>query len=418
LVYEVDFDNPKGIFVSRNDINPEQGKEWFSKNLFRLLFIKNLKTNATKGYYMSIISASQTDFNQVHLKQVGDFTGDINFYSLNGTFLNGRGYKNGKTITFRRIRYDGKTLLMGGGPEKLSQTCSIHGYPVYASYCFELEGSYEACFPKLAGYSYSISCSGSGGGGQYEEIGVEGVDGSPDPYFDCNGDMNGSAYIAGCGCIGGNTGKTSCIALRDIHNKTTDSCISKTVDAALKANKDIAGIMSDIIKKFDASKSVVINIYDGHIYYTDGNGNITGVPKPGQTIPHGFTNGVFNADITLSLDYFSGSSKESVIATLIHEVVHSYLAYTGNNTLNTAQHSIISEKYIDPMAAYLQSYFNMNMKEAYALAWSGIPDSKAFKDAKATDSFAMSNGNTITKDEIGNISAQYNGGVNGTKICN
>jgi len=64
LVYEVDFDNPEGIFVSRNDINPEQGKEWFSKNLFRLLFIKDSKNHVTKGYYMSIISDNKTDLHE------------------------------------------------------------------------------------------------------------------------------------------------------------------------------------------------------------------------------------------------------------------------------------------------------------------------------------------------------------------
>lgn len=38
---------------------------------------------------MNIISDQKIDFDQMHVMKVGNFTGDINFYSLNGTFLNG-----------------------------------------------------------------------------------------------------------------------------------------------------------------------------------------------------------------------------------------------------------------------------------------------------------------------------------------
>ena len=43
-------------------------------------------------------------------------------------------------------------------------------------------------------------------------------DPDPDPhpvYYDCNGDHNGQAYMAPCGCIGGNTGLTSCPSNND-----------------------------------------------------------------------------------------------------------------------------------------------------------------------------------------------------------
>ncbi|TDG36793.1 hypothetical protein EZJ43_05790 [Pedobacter changchengzhani] len=138
--------------------------------------------------------------------------------------------------------------------------------------------------------------------------------------------------------------------------------------------------------------------------------------------------GVFNADITLSLDYFSGSSKESVIANLIHEVLHSYLAYTGDNTLNSFQHKIISEKYVNPMAIYLKTYFSMDIKDAYALAWSGLSDSNAYNNNTPNDTeYLMSNGEHITAGEIATIAGLYNlstndpqnnGYTKGTKICN
>lgn len=42
--------------------------------------------------------------------------------------------------------------------------------------------------------------------------------------------------------------------------------------------------MADIIKNFDSSKNVKINVYDDELYYKDANGNSTGVPKPGEQI--------------------------------------------------------------------------------------------------------------------------------------
>ena len=218
--------------------------------------------------------------------------------------------------------------------------------------------------------------------------------------------------------------------LRDIRNKITDLCISKTVEATLKANKDVVGVMADIIKKFDASKSVQINIFDGHIYYKDKDGHDTNIPKPGQTANQTlYSNGKFSADITLGIDYLSNTSKENVIATLIHEVIHAYLKYNGDNTLSTtAQHNIIAEKYITPVASYLKETFNIPLKDAYALAWSGVSDSKVYNNLTPNDTeYDMSDGNKITAGEIGSISGAYklstndpsnNGYTKGNKICN
>ncbi|RYF21549.1 MAG: hypothetical protein EOO42_10365 [Flavobacteriales bacterium] len=219
---------------------------------------------------------------------------------------------------------------------------------------------------------------------------------------------------------------------KDIRDKTQEPCISKTVQSALALNKDIEGKMSDIIKNFDASKSVKINVFDGQIFYKNSNGSFVldnqgnKIPKPGETLPHGFTNGVFSADIFLGVDYHKDSSKESVVATLIHEIVHSYLAYSGDNSLNTAHHNIISEKYITPMAGYMHQMFGISLKDAYALAWSGVPDSKAWKEAASDFEFEMSDGNKITKAETSNLSGPYKlstkdpentGFTKGTKIC-
>lgn len=183
---------------------------------------------------------------------------------------------------------------------------------------------------------------------------------------------------------------------RDIRNKTTDPCISKTVQAALDANKDIEGAMGDIIKKFDASKTVTVNIFDGI--------TINGFPRQYQG--GGFVGNKFQANIMLQTDYFKNSSKEAVITVLIHEFVQAYIHTSGNQILQ-ADHDAISEKYISPMASYLMQYFGIEKKDAYALAGSGVPDSKAWGLAPLDFKFTMSNGAKITKQETVNLSGPY-----------
>ncbi|KAI9549139.1 hypothetical protein GHT06_007010 [Daphnia sinensis] len=200
---------------------------------------------------------------------------------------------------------------------------------------------------------------------------------------------------------------------KDIRNKTTDPCISKTVNEALTANKSVEGIMADIIKKFDASKSVTINIFDG----------ATSNGTPGQYLGAGFIGNVFQANITLQTSYFVNSSKESVITTLIHEFVHAYIHTSGSKILEV-DHDVISQQYITPMAVYLQNYFNIPLKDAYALAWSGVSDSKAWDLAALSFEFTMIDGNKITKQETLNLSGPYKDNGNqpqykkGIGICN
>ncbi|RYF14393.1 MAG: hypothetical protein EOO42_17895 [Flavobacteriales bacterium] len=163
---------------------------------------------------------------------------------------------------------------------------------------------------------------------------------------------------------------------------------------------------------------------DGN-FILDNNGNK--IPKPGQTTNQQFMGNIFSATITLGIDYHSNTSKENLTASMIHEIVHAYLGYTSNNFLKTeTDHNVISTKYITPMALYLKQYLSLDLKDAYALAWSGVPDSKVFQDADDQFEFTMSDGNKITKAETRNLSGPYKlptnlqenvGFTKGTKIC-
>lgn len=70
---------------------------------------------------------------------------------------------------------------------------------------------------------------------------------------------------------------------------------------------------------------------------------------------------------------------------------------------------------------------SIDLKDAYALAWDDVPDSKAWSNAALNFKFTVSDGNTITKQETLNLSGPYKLSTKtpgnslyskGTKICN
>jgi len=252
---------------------------------------------------------------------------------------------------------------MGGGPEKISQTCNIYGYGVYGSICFELQGSYEQCFPKLLGYSYSISCSG-GGGGQYQENDVEYGDGSPDPYFDCNGDMNGSAYIAGCGCIGGNTGISVCP--KEIKDSVSNPCIKAQLAHALNAKTTIRNMLND---EFGTN-----NFNDRDIVFYD----VKTLPDTVAGTTHG--NSAYSFIINLNGNTLPETSNEYILSTIYHEILHAYMdTQIGKDAsgkyLISNQHQTMANNYILLMTGALKIAFpNINDRDAWALSWGGLED--------------------------------------------
>lgn len=217
------------------------------------------------------------------------------------------------------------------------------------------------------------------------------------------GDIRLSGNCAGTGGGNGeNDGSSGGHVTTIITNNLTDPCMYKTTQEVIAASYKLEGIMSTIIKNFNNENSVQININNADIYDDQGR------DKPGQTSDQVITKNIFRATITLGTAYHQGTSKENMVTSLIHEVLHAYLTYTGDNTINTTgDHNIISDKYITPMATYLQVYFQIPLKDAYALAWSGVSDSRVYQDASLDYGFKMYDGNTITKLETAVLSSYY-----------
>jgi hypothetical protein len=367
--------------------------------------------------------ASQNTLNKLDK----DFTGYLVYKDWEGMHLFTLAVNNGKPRKFRNAtqqpmtgtkKTDGNMQLNSFTPPSVKPECNyIFGYN-YMTECTHIGYVTTECHDEIVNiWIIQETCPVP------EPPKDPDPEPQPDPEpevpLDCSDPVN---YENG-ECIqpqpGGNDGPVGGVVtappVRDIRNKTNDPCISKTVQDFLSSNKNIVGEMSEVIKKFDNDKTININIYDGAI------------PFPGLATNQKFIGNEFSADITLNVSYHANTSQENLITTLIHEIVHAYLGYTSNNFLKTeTDHNVIADKYVGPMANYLHNSFGIPLKDAYALGWSGVQDSKVYKDAGDDTEFTMSDGNKITKAETRNLSGPYKlptndpsntGLTKGQKIC-
>lgn len=195
----------------------------------------------------------------------------------------------------------------------------------------------------------------------------------------------------------------------EIINNVTDTCLRKTVDAIL--NNSVIGKISEIISALDSNTNVNLKVYDADV---NSNGSA------GQTFPTSwFTppNGQiqFSANITLSRDLLLGSTKEHVAAIFIHEIVHAYFRKnTGKKEeFDGKDHSDIASNYIGPMASFLSDFFSISLTDATCLAWNGVADSDAFKNATSFTVGSGPNATTISKEDMGVIATNYTLKLNG-----
>lgn len=336
-------------------------------------------------------------------KHIEGFSGAVISYDLTYRYLEGHHYKNSRQVPSNvhitaklpatRAKSSGQGKLASANiPNKISTEIGDDG-PTQTCTNWYLVTSY---YDQYGDFMYSTetylstTCTSGGyvgppplGGGSTETV-----------VFDCAGVPNGTAQNTPCGCITGAARGTQCPP-KDIRNKTTDTCISKTVEEILAANKDIEGKLSEIIKSFDASKNVRINIFDG---ITDDN-------APGQIKFPAFDGNIFKANITLQTSYISGqnaASKESIISTIIHELLHAYIKTSNPDLLKNHHHNEIATNYAVPMTQYLVQYFGMTERDAFSLAWSGIPDSEVFGNA-SSDTFFTYKVNDVNKFSVKKI---------------
>jgi len=353
------------------------------------------------AYFSNKKGANLPSANKREFIQNSDFTGKIILYTLNNDPIKGVEYLNGKKTTdlvLKDPKKSGFKIIMGQAPMDVPLTCyggalDDHQYcdggggpedqPPFDGRQFIEPGNRDTPTPQAPDYSWLFPPTNPAN--------------NPAPD---NGIPIGNPGNAG----GGST------SAKEIKNGITDPCLKATMNEALASNKDIKGFLSDVINKYAGKNNgIVINLLDGNINRRALTNSILR------------SDGTFEATITFQQGYYNDVSKESAIATMLHEVVHAYLTQTNSayrNLPDADQHNFLFQNFVKDIASYLINKYSMPTENAYGLAWSGIGD--VFNNAKDNDTFQTESGKTMTKAELGGAASPYNyigEGSKGTPNC-
>ncbi|WP_443944293.1 hypothetical protein ACJVDH_15395 [Pedobacter sp. AW1-32] len=182
IIHEIEVLNPNHIITAETEIETLQIEEYQKRNRFRLVIVKNIETGNITGNFMNLVSDSPTqDFASVRYKNVGSFSGIVQYYQLNGKYNVGWHYKQGK-IDIKYTRYEIPTP-----GSKVAVMIPCGSSPRYATFCFsDVNGGADICTNSIIGYDIKM-CDiqsfepdyGENTSGGYEET-VQG----PDPVLD------------------------------------------------------------------------------------------------------------------------------------------------------------------------------------------------------------------------------------------
>lgn len=202
----------------------------------------------------------------------------------------------------------------------------------------------------------------------------------------------------------GGGGASTGTASKEITNKITDPCLKKTIDEALSSNKDVPGFLSDVINRYSGKNNgIKVNLMNSDI------------SRPAQSLTS-INGNTFTVDITFKTGHFDDMSKEAVVASFIHEVVHAYLRETSPDYISQPkdqQHNFLFTNFVKDISGYLQGKYGMPVENAWGLAWSGIGD--VVNNAPSGTAFNIGDGKNMTKEEIGASAAPYLYVGNGSK---
>lgn len=186
--------------------------------------------------------------------------------------------------------------------------------------------------------------------------------------------------------IGGGGGGTSSNSSGSNSVKTitidiSDPCIKDAVDMA--TNKNLQNyIQTTFNKLFSGSEQFTVYIEDGILA-----NNVFGAAKPINK-----SNGYWDIQITLNKNLLKGASKEIMVATLYHEMIHGM--FDANKVQNNDplswnekfQHQIMSSSYVERISIGLMEVFpNLVKEDADALAWGGLSGTLIWESWKTTN---------------------------------
>jgi hypothetical protein len=156
----------------------------------------------------------------------------------------------------------------------------------------------------------------------------------------------------------------------DIKINITDPCISLVMDDIISNDKQNE-VMSYINSEFGLNENCHMNISSVE--------NLTNLEGKfvGGHAKTSRNNGILTVNIQINSG--KGSSKEYIAATILHEMIHGYIA-SQNIPQNEIEEVIADSLYIGWMSASLISLFpNLSLNDANALALGGLEETSYFK---------------------------------------
>lgn len=327
----------------------------------KLQLVATKNKNSINGYLIKILPDSIYFSKQVDIYDYKKFNGSITIYNLKGVRLKKEIFKQGivsKTAFNSKTSQSNQTTF---DTEPPCDGCDLLTVVMHNS----KRNSY-----RFGSYDYGLIYISS-----YYNIQVDGFDGGG----------GGGVYVGGRDVSDG--------IVDDININITDPCISSVMNDILSKDKQNE-VMSYINREFGLNENCNMNISDV-LNLT----NLKGLSVAGNSTANR-NNGILTVNI--SINYGKNSSKEFIAATILHEMIHGYIA-----SQNIAQNGmekeevIANSQYVGWMSASLISLFpNLSSIDANALALGGLQETSYFKSL-SKDTQDASNA-TNARHELGN----------------
>ncbi|WAC41198.1 hypothetical protein [Pedobacter sp. SL55] len=405
IVYEVELTNPENLMVLGQKANRSNLEQEVKKHTIKLLLFEDEKTKKILyASYMSLEKHSKGEFEKLHYKNLGNFTGTVLYYHFTGQLANGWNYTNGriaeKITVITEKQFDQLQTQTQGDIRTEAIVCQSGFADKYQWTCVGVPG-YENCGFTYVGQEYVTYCS-------YEEedkdyLGNENESGGgyfPPEYTDCAGVAGGTAiWNNECNtCIGGTTGLTACPP-REIIDSLLNNCMKNAKNIIITQNGWVNALLRNFTNDSSFSPNYTWILKNGTVSETDlaTTGNWDRV----------------NRNVTTNIDdtKFTNASDLAIVKTILHEGIHAYLiAYFANDPINAnKEYSVLFDNYfsikrpdlneihhnemarifVDQIAISLELYgdlkgysftSSLEKKQFYGdLAWGGLFETKAFK---------------------------------------
>lgn len=156
------FDNKPGFTISAKGNSKDS-----IHGSTRLLILKNKKTGTIRSALMNIYTTSGNDASGVTYSKKGNhFSGYIFFTDVNGEFINGWQYEDGRIIKQSKKTLSSSNTASKAMPPIDDDDCETYETRWYEQDCeYYTDGSSECTDWFYIGSTYETYCTGGGGGG-------------------------------------------------------------------------------------------------------------------------------------------------------------------------------------------------------------------------------------------------------------